>query len=383
MSEGKKRRGIYIYMGKKEQLGGVELYRVSFPCYHINQYSETWEMHWMGLSDIKVRGWELVQFISQYDLFVFPRFFFPTGSPFKQEMAKIISLIRKCGKRILYETDDDYTNEHRKIMDGDAVEVMRWSDALIVTQQYLGQKLASRSGRPYYICPNSLPHVWKNPDFSFSAARSDARLPHPVPEGKIVILLSGSPTHEADWAIMANPLRWLLEEHGDKAELWVAGYHPDYLKNLPSTQLLPGRPYADYTHLIRSADIVLAPVIPNDGFNMGKSPIKAVEGMGALRDLGGRDAGAAVIARDNPIYRLAIKNGKTGLVVKHTEVEWYQALEAVVLNDALRHSLQVAGYQAAWRHFDAAKTWTSWTRAFDAVLRKPAHQVALPTQGEG
>lgn len=370
----KTRRGVYIYMGKKEQLGGVELYRISFPCYHINMYSPDWEMHWMGLSDIQARGWDLVKFISQYDLFIFPRLFFKTGSPFRAEMAKIISLIRKCGKRIAYETDDDYTNEHRPIMDGDAVEVMRWSDALIVTQSYLGEKLANRSGRPYHICPNSLvPDAWQNPIFS----------PLPRPEGKVVILLSGSPTHEKDWAVTANPLRRLLETHGDKAELWIAGYCPNYLKDLPNSQVLAGRSYPEYSQMVRSADIVLAPVVPNDKFNMGKSPIKAVEGMGALRDLNGYDAGAAVIATDNPIYRLAIKKGKTGIVVKHTEVEWYQALERMVLDEQMRHTFQIAGYEAAWRHFDATKTWVKWTDAFDTILRKPAHQIALPTQGGG
>jgi glycosyltransferase involved in cell wall biosynthesis len=370
----KTKRGLYIYMGKKEQLSGVELYRISFPCHHINQYSPDWSMDWTSLSDIEVRGWELVAYLERYDLFVFPRFFFPTGSPFKKEFAKIISLIRKMGKRIAYETDDDYTNEHRFIMDGDAVEIMRWSDALIVTQQYLGQKLAARSGRPYHICPNSLvPSAWKNPELA----------PLPKQDDKLAILLSGSPTHERDWAVTAEPLRRLMETHGDKAELWVAGYCPDYLKDLPNTQILAGRAYPEYVRLVRSADIVLAPVLPDDKFNMGKSPIKAVEGMGALRDLGGAEAGAAVIATDNPIYRLAIKNGKSGIVVKHNAVEWYQALERVVLNDEVRRSLQVNGYRAAWQNFDASKTWLEWTRAFDTILRKPAHQVVLPTQGEG
>ncbi len=369
-----KKRGLYLYMGKKEQLGGVELYRISFPCYHINMFSEAWEMHWMGLRDVKSRGWDLVAFFQQYDLVVLPRFFFAEGSPFRIEFAKIISLIRKLGKRVVYETDDDYTNEHRRIMDGDAVEVMRWSDALIVTQQYLGKKLSERSGRPYYICPNSLvPSAWKNPDFT----------PLPKPEGKLVVLLSGSPTHAFDWEVMQNPLRKLGENHGDKVEIWIAGYHPEYLNGMPNTQYLPGRSYPEYCQMVRSADIVLAPVLPNDKFNLGKSPIKAVEGMGAPRELNGREAGAAVIATDNPIYRLAIKNGKTGIVVKHNEVEWYQALEQVVLNDALRHEMQIAGYQAAWRNFDATKTWSDWTRAFDTILRKPAHQIALPTQGQG
>lgn len=357
------KRAVYISMGSERRLGGVETYRIDTPMKNINQFSDSWQVDWLAIGEIDLTGHDLVKWLMQYDIVIFPRFFFPTER-MRLEMAKLIHLMRQLNIRVLYETDDDYSNEDRQVSNGDAIELMRWSDSLIVTQQYLGDKLRKRSGRSYSICPNSLPALWQ-----------DSSLPvHPKPENKIVILLSGGNSHFHDWKVLADPMRRILDTYGDRILFRLSGYYPSYLEDLPHTEYLPGRSYVEYAQLVRSADIVLAPVVPNDKFNLGKSPIKAIEGMGA---------GAAVVATDNPIYRLAIRQNKSGLLVKHDENSWYEAIESLILDNDLRKRLQVGAYSRAWNKFDARKNWTMWVRAFDTVLRKSVNPISLPIPAGG
>jgi glycosyltransferase involved in cell wall biosynthesis len=146
------------------------------------------------------------------------------------------------------------------------------------------------------------------------------------------------------------------------------GLHLDALGDHPQITRLGWSEYTVYSQVIRGCDIILAPVLPDDGFNISKSPIKAVEGQAAERKVNGTSTGAAVIATNNPVYRLAIQDQDNGLLVSHTERAWYGAIKTLVEQDHTRVRLQDRGYKSAWKRFDITKEWKQWSVAYNTAL---------------
>lgn len=353
--------------------GACEIYRANQPLYYLGTKGG-WQTQWMRFESIAkelARGgtaaW--VELANSADLFVLPRVVAP-----KEEnlgtMAAFITLLRSAGKRVVYEVDDDYTNRYRDLTEmgvNHAMRIASWCDAITVTTPYLKDLMQRETKRPVYVLPNCIdPRVWDKPE---------NRLPH---EG-IVIGLSGSATHYDDWKVLASPLRQILAtDYGFPVRLRLTAFHPDYLLDLPNTDYLPGLDYAGYAEVVRSCDLILAPVDPEDGFNQSKSPIKVVEGMGAARPVGIiPKAGAACIATDTPVYRLAITHEKDGLLTKHTPDAWCEAIDRLLRDRALRERLQGAAYKTAWRRFDMSLEWQQWARAYRSILAKPMHSVNL------
>jgi glycosyltransferase involved in cell wall biosynthesis len=191
----------------------------------------------------------------------------------------------------------------------------------------------------------------------------------------VTIGLSGSTTHYHDWKVLKDVLPQILSnDYGFPVRLMLTGFHPDYFRELPDTDYIDALPYQQYVEMVRASDIVLAPVDPEDAFNYSKSPLKALEGMGATRYISTDvPAGAAVIATDTVTYNTAIKAGKTGLLVKHTPEMWYNAIDSLLRNELLRTQLQLSAHAWVWKHNDISKRWLDWQSAYRQILSKPAH----------
>lgn len=142
---------------------------------------------------------------------------------------------------------------------------------------------------------------------------------------------------------------------------------------------MQGSDYLTYAQRVRQSDIVLAPVDPYDGFNMGKSAIKATEGMGAVRKSQNQFCGAAVIATDNPVYNLAIRNGYDGLLVKHTPEAWFDAMDTLLTDRVMRQRIQMNAYTTAWKKgkADASRNWKLWADAYSAI-KKQKNKISAP-----
>lgn len=310
---------------------------------------------------------ELLELIMANDVFVFPRAYAVNDGAL-DAFRSIFKLIRMAdkNKRIIYEVDDDYTNKHRDFSSWNmhhAMTIAGWCDAITVTTPYLAKLMQAETKRPTYILPNCLdPAAWMRPQ--------NAR-PH---EG-ITIGLSGSTTHYKDWEVLKTVLpRILSNDYGFPVRLLLTGFHPDYFRELPATDYITALPYQQYVEMVRACDIVLAPVDPEDAFNYSKSPLKALEGMGATRYLSeNTPAGAAVIATNTVTYNSAIKAGKTGLLVQHTPEMWYNAIDSLLRNESLRHKLQLSAHAWVWKHNDISKRWIDWQAAYRQILAKPAH----------
>jgi glycosyltransferase involved in cell wall biosynthesis len=309
--------------------------------------------------DVKELGPErFATVVAMTELFVFPRLYVRNDEEL-EATRKIFDFIHRCGKKIVYEVDDDYTNTYRTVHDGDSISVAKMADAITVTTPYLGEMMTRLTKRKHYILPNMLdPALWK-----------DA----PAPErktDKVVIGLTGSSTHGGDWRVLETVMPKILDELGDRVHFVIGGYHPEYMSELPNTEYLPAVPYQIYSQLIRSCDIVLAPVDPDDKFNDGKSAIKAIEGQGAARELDGQQAGACVIATHNKVYSLDIKDGKTGFLVHHKPESWYNAICQAILDSSLRKEIQYNAFRRTWKQRDISKGAALWGKAYLSILNK-------------
>lgn len=342
-------------MGESRKPGACEIYRVNMPLtYLASNKPEKWQIGWLWFSDIiaeiRAHGYDaIVKLIQENDIFIFPRASVQ-DEPALFAIKEIFDAIHAAGKIIVYEVDDDYTNKHRHVVDGLSIEVAAMADFITVTTNMLGETMKKETGRPYYVLPNCVDEeLWDG------TPRKGEKL-----EYKTVIGLTGSKTHYDDWIVLKDVLRTVLNENYD-AHLLLMGFHPDYFEGMESTSYIQPMQYIQYSQVIQSCDIILAPVDPNDGFNLGKSPIKAVEG---------QMAGAAVIATKNPIYKLAVKDQRTGLLVNHDPESWYNAITLLVNDYELRQRLAKSGQAFARKTYSMQKKWKLWDSAYSDMLKK-------------
>ena len=358
---------LYIYMGQtKAHPGACEIYRGNMPIHFLNANSKKWQGAWVYFDELQrqyreygAEAW--IQTMIGFDVFVFPRLFIPNDDS-RDFLVKLFDTIRKFGGKIVYEVDDDFTNEHRHVVDGDAIAAASMADAITVTTNHLGRLMQERTGRPYHVLPNYIdPNLWNTPE-----GGAQKKVSHPI------IGLTGSRSHENDWKIMADVFP-ALESQYDVSFL-IMGYHPEYLAGLKMANFVPTMPYGDYSHIIKACDIIITPVDPTDKFNDSKSAIKAIEGISAHRTVKGQPAGAAVVSTNNLVYSAVIQHEKTGLLVEHTPEAWYLALERLIIDEPFRHTLQFNGYKYVWKMFDISKQWVKWERAFDSILKQSPQQ---------
>lgn len=365
----KVRNVLAIHSGHRQgDPGACEIYRVTTPLHYLNKASG-WHCDWISFTDFWQRYMNrnnaeqtLKEIAKEYDLFVWAR----TSMYIKQAAfeggAKTIDLLRSNGAKHIYEIDDDYTNEHRKVLNGDAMTFASWCDANTVTTKILGDTMSGYTKNPSHVLPNMLdPMLWKNGPH------------HRLSEDKIRILLSGSTTHEIDWKPLAGVLYRVARDYPN-VQIVIGGIKPghfEYLRGIPNAEYLPPVRYYQYIDIVKNADIVLAPVDPHDRFNDHKSPIKITEGQGAGRLLNGELAGAACIATNNAVYPLAIRNENVGLLVEHTSEAWEAAIRKLVENTELRHLIQREAYKFVWKKFNLETGWMEWARAYNKVLSSP------------
>jgi len=359
------KRVIAILPGPRREVpNGCDIYRALMPYRLLNQ-QPGWQAHPIFFVDL----WEQYRqtgrgvwanLIRTYDLFVFPRLFAGSDNA-KQGMIEFINLIQAFGKKIIYEVDDDYSNEYRQVVPGDAISLAAKMDAVTVTTPLLADMMKSKTRRPTYILPNCIDsELWR--DSKLERFKKDKH--------SLVIGLTGSPTHKADWEVLREIVPPLLAANPN-LKLLLMGYEPEYFADLPNNQVIrmPFTRYEGYLQVIRNCDVILAPVVPDDGFNLSKSPIKGIEGQAASRPLpSGGLGGAAVIATDNPVYRLAIQDQENGLLVEHTPEAWDVALHRVISDTTLREKLQRTGHKTVYKRFDIQHRWKWWADAYADVL---------------
>lgn len=263
-----------------------------------------------------------------------------------QRLIQFIEMLHAAGKKVIYETDDDYTNVHRKCTEGDAVTVAQMCDAITTTTPYLAAKVLSQHNEHVYVLPNAL-----NFDTIWSKVEDSRR------DGQVTIALAGTGTHFEDWRLVEGALYGLAATYGDRARFLLIGYKPYYLEDLPNMTFINPLPYPTYAKALGQVDIGLCPLVPDDKFNLAKSGVKALEFMAA---------GAAVVAQDMPVYRRVVANKSNGLLASD---DWYEKILLLVEDANLRRRLARSGWRWVRKHRDIRTLARKWWRVYEEVYR--------------
>ena len=179
--------------------------------------------------------------------------------------------------------------------------------------------------------------------------------------------LSGTTTHDADWAMVQPAVRDLLARH-PKAELWLIGTVSASadLAEHPRVRQIAARPYQELPRLHAVLDVVLAPLQPGLEFSEAKSAVKWIEAAAV---------GVPVIASPTGPFRAVIKDGITGVLAEPDG--WAAAIERLAADPDARDTIGRAARAAVYRDHGPAALAGAWAETLPG-LQAAATTPALP-----
>lgn len=291
--------------------------------------------------------------MEKYDIYVFPRLGDMDG-----EALKLITDLQGAGKTVVWETDDDYTNKHRRVIAADALVVARACNAVTVSTPWLATQYRPHNDQVCVLENCIDPLMWR-PFESNSFRRVKG----------LTIGVGGTPTHYEDWQVILVPIQEILREFPFTTFV-IMGYAPDYFELLPRdrVEFIPPLSYVQYPLAVRQVDIGLAPLDATEPFNLSKSAIKVLEYWASTRQYpNGQMGGAAAIASDMPVYQRVISHEHNGLLVENTEDAWHTAIRRLVKEKALRQRLGVAGHRYALKRRNIQSRAGEWITTYRKI----------------
>jgi GT2 family glycosyltransferase/glycosyltransferase involved in cell wall biosynthesis len=283
---------------------------------------------------------------------------------------------RGAGGRLIYEIDDDLLDgegmrERGLAEDADALaSSVRWmarnADLVTVSTQQLADKF-----RPFnseiHVIPNRLDRgLWR---LGNQGASDNVHMG--TREGPVRIGYIGTPTHDADMALIADAMRRIERDYGERVKIEVIGGF-EHCKPLFGTRVpLPRR--NDYPSFVSwlfqrvNWEIALLPLV-DDPFNASKSHLKFLE-YGAL--------GLGIVCSDVPSYRSVATHESNCLVVRNDSQAWYEAVARMIDDRELRARLaSAASAMVSEQHTIDVAT----LQYVDAI--SAAHMALLPQIGK-
>lgn len=171
-----------------------------------------------------------------------------------------------------------------------------------------------------------------------------------------IAYLSGTPTHERDFAECLSGLRSVMEKH-ESTRLVLAGHIkiPEKLAKLSERiDRIPLMPWQELPELYATVDINLAPLESDNEFTEGKSELKYFEA-GLL--------GVPTVASRVGGFVDAIRDGRNGYLCESDD-DWARALDLLVEDPALRRRIGRAAHQDVKQRYttraaasETAETW--------------------------
>ena len=262
---------------------------------------------------------------------------------FTEKMKTYLELLKTKNVAVLFETDDlvydpvylkhmDYYTKmnmlERKLYEnGVSGEIL--ADSYVThattTTTFLKRKLEER-GKKVFLVKNKMSVedvVWAD------ELRGKG---HPNDDTIRISYLSGTPSHNKDFATITGALCRILAEF-PQARLILAGPldTEDQLNQFQSQIIrVPFAPRKEYFATVASMDINVAPLELGNPFCEAKSELKFFEA-GLL--------GVPTVAVANETYRGAITDGVDGFVAA-SEDEWYEKLKMLITDSALRQRVR-------------------------------------------
>lgn len=310
------------------------------------------------------------------------------GRAAQEPVQSMIREMKRIGKRVVYDLDDDMFNvsphsphwkdfgimpvnlDHPELgtipmyVDGvngydvkrnrrlraSFIKVMRMTDCMTVTTPPL-QKLYSRFHDNVQIVQNSIDFgLWKPLDVTHNS-------------GKIRVLYTGASNHREDWVYILDVLVRLQREYPNwTLVLMGMDWHNHHGDGLDKGRV-EFHGWADidaYPYVMKGlcCDIGIAP-ISKIGFNDCRSSIKWLE-YSALKM-------ATVATRYGP-YSRDCDDGITAYLVDGKD-EWYAALSKLLVDAEARKGLVERAYRKAKRTYDLDVMVDRWMNVFKGVMQ--------------
>lgn len=189
-----------------------------------------------------------------------------------------------------------------------------------------------------------------------------------------IAYMSGTTTHDADWAMVEPTVSDLLED-SIQARLTLIGPITvgKALAHHPRVRRIPFLPFQDLSALHTGVDIVLAPLEPDLDFSEAKSAVKWLEAA---------CAGVPVVASPTLPFRQVIEDGVTGVLAEPGG--WVDALRGLVKDRALREQIGRSARKSAYLTrgpWVEAAAWSElWPRLVEASSQVTV--TAAPTSGD-
>jgi glycosyltransferase involved in cell wall biosynthesis len=177
-------------------------------------------------------------------------------------------------------------------------------------------------------------------------AHIDTR-PRPVAPSELVIGYAGTVTHGHDFECVEPALRRILEESGNAVRMQFFGFAPKSLVGLSNVDFVPYD--TDYPAFLRALSRV--------DWSFGIAPLASLPSKSGKSNNKYREYSACripAIYSDCPSYSRCVIDGRTGLLVPHTEEGWYTGLRRMMADASLRESLAGAAHDDVVEHYSVA-----------------------------
>jgi glycosyltransferase involved in cell wall biosynthesis len=273
------------------------------------------------------------------------------------ESYYVLDKVRKSGRRLVYDLDDDIFNIPRdnpasKLITRDeqmaAMACMKLAHAVTTTTDYLAGRLGPElKGTDLFVIPNALDPSdgWQEPGAG-------------SPDGVKRIFWQGSATHAVDWDLCFGAIRRIMSERDD-VRLVILGFLPPQVAAEASAPMFKDRieylgfsapeTYYQLIHHVR-AEVGIAPLGATP-FNAAKSPIKFLE-----YSLMGLPTVASFC-----LPYTSVVDGRNGFLAQD-EDEWHEALSWCLDKTNRRIDVVKAARRTVEQFMDVRKTAKEWEK---------------------
>lgn len=296
-----------------------------YRCYNIYQAtknSDKWQCVYFFMDELDA----FTRMLEQFNLVVLARL------KWEHSLDHIVLQARSKGIPVLFEVDDLVCNtQYLKLVTntlnvhfGDEVDYDFWFamlarmeytaslvDGFIVTNDFLGNKLRERFGKPYQVIPNFL----NQEQLAVSEYCSKRKARQKNQKQFTIGYFSGTPSHTNDFKMIYREIIQLLKDYPDMV-LQVVGFmeFPEGMQSLIQAGRVKFTPLVDFMELqrmIAQVDVNIVPLVKNT-FTNCKSELKFFEA--AVVD-------TVTVATPTYTYAHSIEDGATGFLCHPGQ--WY------------------------------------------------------------
>jgi glycosyltransferase involved in cell wall biosynthesis len=327
--------------------GGAGYWRMILPAKHLEGTSEGTLRVDISASEVKF------DYLLEYDTVYVQRVH-------DWESFYVLEKLKKAGKRIVYDIDDDIfslkpDNPAFHVIGRDhqmaAAACMRMADCVTTTTDVLARRLAQvmDNGVTPVVIPNAL-----DPDDRWLPTDQTGS-----PDGYKRIFWQGSATHGEDWGVCIGAIDEIMKKHDD-VRLVILGFlppliqdrvgWPQYKDRIEFVGFSTAESYFEMIHHVR-AEVGIAPLRPTT-FNESKSPIKFLEYS---------VIGMPTVASKGHPYCDVIEDGVNGRLASVVDSrEWFEAIDAYLMDDELRQTTVEAARTTVREQFDVKRVVDQW-----------------------